>query len=529
MNLPLANALATDDAGGLRILLLLPTQRDGELAAQVLRAEGMAAEPCVDDAALRDALRRPAGAVIVAEEWIVHGARDVLAEVVAAQPAWSDLPVVVVARTHSDSTQLARLLDDLGNASLLERPARVAALTSAARTALRARQRQYQLRAQLEDLERARAELDAAARRKDEFIAMLGHELRNPLAPIRNAIEVLSRESHRPRDRTMLGMMRRQVDHMVRLVEDLVDVARLTRGTIELRLQPTSLPEVLHSAVALSRPLIDAGGHALDVDFPEEPLIAMADPTRLAQVFSNLLNNASKYSDPDRAIRLSLQREGDMAVVRVADRGIGIEPHMLSRIFDLFTRGADLPSHAHGGLGIGLTLVRSLLRMHHGDIEVRSDGRGQGSEFIVRLPLIPAARVEAAPPVAPANAILPLDMHVLVVDDNVDAAETMGLLLAALGIGFSVAFHGAQALQSVEERVPDAVLLDLGMPGMDGYEVARRMRARHPHIRLVALTGWSQEEDVRRTNAAGFAAHLSKPVSPAELTALLRRIHAKAT
>jgi signal transduction histidine kinase len=517
------------DAPGLCILLLLPTHRDTQLAARVLRDEGMATVECVDADALRDALREPAGAVFVAEEWLALGAGDVLADLLARQPSWSDLPIVVVARTDSDSTQLARLLDTLGNASLLERPARVAALTSAARTALRARQRQYQIRAQLEDLEHARAELDAGAKRKDEFLAMLGHELRNPLAPIRNAIEVLLPATERPRDRSMLAMMRRQVDHMVRLVEDLVDVARLTHGTIELRQQPTSIPDVLHAAIALSMPLVESSRHVLDIDIPEgEPLVAMADATRLAQVFSNLLNNAAKYSAPAGRIRLSLRREGDAAVVRVADRGIGIEAGMLPRIFELFTQGRHLPQHARGGLGIGLTLVRSLVRMHGGRIDVHSDGPGHGSEFTVHLPLVRAA--DAAPrPSALGDLAVPAGMRVLVVDDNVDAAETMGMLLAALGVDHGVAFDGHEALRCVEQAVPDVVLLDLGMPGMDGFEVARRIGAQHPDVSLIALTGWSQAEDIARTQAAGFSEHLSKPVRPAALTALLRRIHANAT
>lgn len=512
-------------APGLQILLLLPAPRDSELAARVLRDEGMCAIECADDDALRDALREPAGAVFVAEEWLAHGASAILVDTLARQPAWSDLPIVVVARSNSDSTQLARLLDTLGNASLLERPARVAALTSAARTALRARQRQYQIRAQLEDLEQARSELDAAARRKDEFLAMLGHELRNPLAPIRNTIEVLLRGAERPGDRSMLSTMRRHVDHMVRLVEDLVDVARLTHGTIELRLQPTSIQEVLRSAIDLSGPLVASGGHSLDLDMPDPALFAMADSTRLAQVFSNLLNNAAKYSAPNGAIRISLRREEDDVVVRVADRGIGIETAMLPRIFDLFTQGRHLPQHARGGLGIGLTLVRNLVRMHGGEIDVHSDGPEQGSVFTVRLPLLRSARVGLRP-ADKADPGVPVGMRVLVVDDNIDAAETMGLLLAALGVDHRVAFDGADALRRVDESIPDAVLLDLGMPGMDGFEVALRIRKRHPGVALVALTGWSQAEDIARTKAAGFSEHLSKPVSPSDLTALLRRIHA---
>jgi signal transduction histidine kinase/ActR/RegA family two-component response regulator len=515
-----------EDGRGLQIVLLLPTQRDTQLAAQVLRDDGMAAIECVDDEALRDVLRDPVGAVFVAEEWLAHGAHEVLRKCLARQPSWSDLPVLVVARANSDSAQLARLLEDLGNASLLERPARVAALTSAARTALRARQRQYQIRAQLDDLEQARAELGEAAKRKDEFLAMLGHELRNPLAPIRNAIEVLLHDADREADRAMLGMMRRQVEHMVRLVEDLVDVARLTHGTIELHLKATLLGDVLQSAVALSGPLIDAGGHRLEVELPQETLAALGDATRLAQVFSNLLNNAAKYSESNGVIRLSLRREGNDAVVRVTDRGIGIEPAMLPRIFDLFTQGRHLPQHARGGLGIGLSLVRSLVRMHHGEIEAHSDGRGQGSEFVVRLPLLRSDGVHHARDAE--DLTVPSGMRVLVVDDNADAAETMGLLLGALGVHHGVAFDGAEALRRVEEAAPDAVLLDLGMPGMDGFEVARRIRARYPDVALVALTGWSQAEDIARTSGAGFSEHLSKPASPAALTALLRRIHAKA-
>ena len=520
------DALTRDDALGLRILLLLPTPRDTQLAAQVLRDEGMHATECRDENMLRDALRDPVGATFVAEEWLSHGARDVLLDYLGRQPSWSDPPIIVVARGNSDSTQLAHLLDSLGNASLLDRPARVAALTSAARTALRARQRQYQIRAQLEDLEKARSELDAAARRKDEFLAMLGHELRNPLAPIRNAIEVLARGVDRPRDRSILGMMRRQVDHMVRLVEDLVDVARLTHGTIELRLQPTSLQDVLQSAVALSRPLIESGRHALTVDIPDDALVALADPTRLAQVFSNLLNNAAKYSAPNGTIDLSLLRDGDDAVVRVADRGIGIDAGMLPRIFDLFTQGPHLPQHARGGLGIGLTLVRSLVRLHHGRVEVHSNGVGLGSEFSVRLPLMRDAPASEGP-ASTADLSVPDGLRLLVVDDNVDAAETMGMLLSTLGVEHAVAFGGSEALVRLGEFRPGAVLLDLGMPGMDGFEVARRIRARHPDVALIALTGWSQEEDIARTRSAGFTEHLSKPVGPEQLTALLRRIHAK--
>ncbi|WP_213434185.1 MULTISPECIES: hybrid sensor histidine kinase/response regulator [Lysobacteraceae] len=441
------------------VALLLPTPRDTELAARLLADEAITAVRCDTVFDLERALEGEVGAVFVAEEWLSTGAQRVLGDTVVRQPGWSDLPILVLARVGSDSHHLARITSELGNATVLERPLRVATLTSAARSALRARWRQYQIHAQLEALEHARAQLDVAARRKDEFLAILGHELRNPLAPIRNALQVLlQRAKPRSDEHALMSMMRRQVDHMVRLVEDLIDVARVTRGTVELRCRPARVSEVLRSAVELSQPLIDAGQHALHVDVQDDALLVMADPVRIAQVFSNLLNNAAKYSPPGGRIDVTVAREGQQAVVTIVDAGVGIEPAVLPRVFDLFTQGNQGPHRAKDGLGIGLTLVRTLVELHGGTVSAHSEGPRRGSTFCVRLPLLEGDALPATPElVEPAAEVAtPNALRVMVVDDNVDAAETLGMLLSSMGVDHRIAFeasmHCASPATSIRTR-----------------------------------------------------------------------------
>ncbi len=364
--------------------------------------------------------------------------------------------------------------------------------------------------------------LREADRRKDEFLATLAHELRNPLAPIRSALEVLRRMDGTGEDaKRMRGMMERQVDHLVRLVDDLLEVSRISRGKVELRKQPIDLAEVVQQAVETSLPSIKAGGHTLDIALPGEALRLDADPVRLAQVCANLLNNAAKYTEPGGRIWLKAERQGGEAVVSVRDQGVGIPPEMLPKVFELFAQVDRNLGRAQGGLGIGLALVRSLVELHGGQVEARSEGPGRGSEFIVRLPLADSPAATEAGPDCAAAAITPA--RILVVDDNQDAADSLGLLLEAIGAEVRVVYAGAQGLLALAEFRPDAVLLDLGMPGMDGFETARRLRL-SPEGRaakLVALTGWGQEEDRRRTREAGFDHHLVKPVGLEELQALL--------
>ena len=365
--------------------------------------------------------------------------------------------------------------------------------------------------------------LREADRRKDEFLATLAHELRNPLAPIRNGLQILRSTELDPAAAPQVHeMLERQVNHLVRLVDDLMEVARVTRGRIELRKEPVDLGAMLKSAVETSRPLIEAAHHELTVTVPEEPVTLVADPVRLAQIIANLLNNASKYTDEGGQISLTGRREGDHAVVSVCDSGIGIPVDVLPRVFDLFAQADRTYQRAQGGLGIGLTLVRTLVELHGGAVAAKSEGLGRGSEFIVRLPLGVDSAERRNPQPGKREAVF-ASQRILVVDDSRDAAESLAMLLESLGADVQTASDGPAALDELEAFRPSVMLLDIGMPGMDGLEVARRARQRAEgrDLTLIALSGWGQEEDRRRSREAGIDYHLVKPVNLDELGQLL--------
>ncbi|HWI37271.1 MAG TPA: ATP-binding protein [Burkholderiales bacterium] len=497
-----------------RVLILAPIGRDAELMCRMLEPDGF---ECVAFKAMPDLAaeaRRGTATVIVHEEALGRQATALL-EVIQQQPPWSDLPIVVLTREGADSPLVQEAMIKLGNVTLVERPVRVAALRSTVRTAVRARDRQYQTR----DYLREREEAD---QRKDEFLAMLAHELRNPLAPIRNTISILRLSNGKQPASQLWEMMERQVGHMVRLVDDLLEVSRITRGKIELRKDRVELSLVIASAVETSRPLVEAGNHRLSITLPGDSLVVEGDATRLAQVFANLLNNAAKYTDPGGEISLSAAREEGQVVVRVRDNGIGIAAEALPRIFDMFMQ-AGLPGrNVQPGLGIGLTLAKSLVELHEGSISATSAGPGQGSEFIVRLPLAtaPASTTARDAPQASAGQ---RRRRVLIVDDNRDAADSLGALLQVLGAEVRVVHSGPSALETLERFRPEIAFLDIGMPEMDGYEVARRIRGMQEwrDLRLVALTGWGQERDRRQSKAAGFDHHLIKPADVSALQAVL--------
>jgi PAS domain S-box-containing protein len=372
-------------------------------------------------------------------------------------------------------------------------------------------------------VEESREALKDADRRKDEFLATLAHELRTPLAPIHNALQILH---HAGPDgavaRSVYDMMERQVNHMVRLVDDLMEVSRITRGKIELRRERIELAAVVGSAVETTRPLIDAAGHALTVDLGDEPLELDADPVRLAQVFGNILNNAAKYTPSGGQITVRAERRGSQVVVAVRDNGAGIRPEVLAHVFDPFVQGERSYNRSQGGLGIGLTLARNIVALHGGTIEASSAGLGKGAEVTVRLPLLaPAAVATAAQAALPATRIA--GQRVLIVDDNVDAAESLGVLLRCLGAEVVTVHDGPAALEALRTQKPAAAVLDIGMPGMDGYEVARRARAAPDgaDVMLIALTGWGNDEDRRRSREAGIDYHLVKPVDLQVLEDLL--------
>jgi PAS domain S-box-containing protein len=368
--------------------------------------------------------------------------------------------------------------------------------------------------------ERARlvAQLQDADRRKDEFLATLAHELRNPLAPLRNALQLLELTVHGDaRVDPLREMMERQVSHLVRLVDDLLEMSRISRGALELRKERVEVSAVVRNAIETSDPLISGGRHRLSVALPSQPAWIEGDAVRVAQILSNLLNNAAKYTDPGGDIRLRAELRDGAVAISVRDNGIGIAPEAMPRLFEMFARAAGPDRAGHGGLGIGLALSRRLAEMHGGKLEGNSAGLRRGAEFTLTLPLAaPGPQALPATPQAARSGLPP--RRILVVDDNRDAAESLGLVLKFLGADVRIAADGAEALQAYEAYKPSVVFLDIGMPSMDGYEVARRIRqgdSGRPAI--VALTGWGQEQDRRRAREAGFDHHL---VKPAELGAL---------
>jgi signal transduction histidine kinase/CheY-like chemotaxis protein len=369
------------------------------------------------------------------------------------------------------------------------------------------------------------AKAEDADRRKDEFLATLAHELRNPLAPIGNALALTEyADGDQHIQQQAHETIQRQFGQMVRLVDDLLDVGRITRDKLELRRERVELASVIHQAIETCRSLADSMGHTLLVDLPAEPIWVYADPVRLAQVFINLLNNACKFSEAGATISIGAERDGDEVVVRVKDTGIGIAPDKLESIFEMFEQVDKSLERTRGGLGIGLTLVKRLVELHGGRISVRSEGPGRGSEFIVRLPVVKGAAAAAdgvAKPVG-ANA---QSRRILVADDNQDAARSLALLLKHRGHVVETAFDGAEAIKKAESWRPEVMLLDLGMPEMNGYEVCRSIRQRPwgRGIRIVALTGWGQERDRQNTRDAGFDAHLVKPVDVGLLGEVLSR------
>jgi PAS domain S-box-containing protein len=368
------------------------------------------------------------------------------------------------------------------------------------------------------------ASLAQADRAKDDFLATLSHELRNPLAPLRNSLELLRRiDGDNTKAAPVRAIMERQVNHLVRLVDDLLEVSRISRGTLSLRKQRVQVATVVENAVETSDPLMVQAGHVLKVELPPGPLWVDGDPVRLAQVLANVLNNAAKYSEDGGCVTVRAWSQDGHAVVSVKDDGLGIAPEMLPRVFEMFSRGQRDSGRAQGGLGIGLALSRRLAEMHGGTLEGHSEGAGKGSEFVLRLPLAASPDAPTASQPAQAQGGGLQGIAALVVDDNLDAGDSLGQVLSLLGADVRIARDGREALEAFAEFQPRVVLLDIGMPEMNGYEVARAIRSRFPSATttLVALTGWGQEDDRRRAREAGFDHHLVKPAELEALQAML--------
>jgi signal transduction histidine kinase/CheY-like chemotaxis protein len=507
-----------------RVLVLPPTPRDGATTCQLLARAGIASDTVEGMTAVVHELNRGAGVLLLPEEAIAGGEVDLL-RVLAEQPPWSDLPILVMTRPGADSAYAAHAVRVLSNVTLLERPLQTATLLSAIRTGLRARERQYQIRAHLAERARTVETLRDADRRKDEFLATLGHELRNPLSPLLTSLHLLKRSdgSKLIVSRTV-EVMERQIHFLVRLVDDLLEISRITRGVIDVTMQTLDLAAIVNAAIESSRPFVEGGRHQLIFTTTASSPTIEGDSVRLTQVFANLINNAAKYTDVGGHIWVEIGCQGSDAVVTVRDDGIGIAPEHLATVFDMFTQVNRSDRRTQGGLGIGLTLVRSLVAVHRGSVIARSEGMGRGTTFEVRLPLV----LDRQPGLDKPRALGSFpDCRVLVVDDNHDAGDMLGMLLTSLHATVRTVHSGPEALEIIDEFAPEVVLLDIGMPFMDGYEVARRIRSRlGKRVRLIALTGWGQEEDIRRAERAGFDHHLVKPPDLEKLGQLLTEAHA---
>ena len=628
-----------------RVLVVAPRGANAAETIEILTAADLPALYCKDAPSLQRELDAGCGVLLATQEGVTPAVLEVLKAELAKQEWWSDLPILVLTQATSiESDEQEQEFLRLGNVTLIQRPMRPAALVSAVRSALRARERQYGQRVRfqaqallaaivessddaiiskrldgrivswnqgaerlfgytadeavgqpisliipaermqeeamiierlrkgerIEHFETVRVTKDGrpveisltispirdagnnvvgaskvarditqrrvvdqslrdADRRKDEFLATLAHELRNPLAPIRNSLHILRVTAiSDPAVERVRDIMERQVNHMVRLVDDLLEISRITRGKIEVRRERVEVAAVIGSAVETSKPLMDAAGQELIVSIPPEPLTLDADPVRLAQVFANLLNNASKYSDSGAQIWVTARREGRQAVISVRDAGIGIDAEMLPRVFEMFAQGHDSLPRAQGGLGIGLTLVRSLVQLHGGTVDALSAGPGKGSEFVVRLDLA-APRIRDVRRTTEGRATT-LPLRVLVVDDSRDAADSLAMMLSLEGADVRVAYDGQSALDGLAAFHPAAAILDLAMTDMDGYELARRIRAQpaHSDITLIALSGWGHVEQQRESQLAGFAYHLIKPPDVDALRSVLATIAKRA-
>ena len=508
-----------------RILIVAPRGRDAEVVAHVLSGKAMECVVCADVGRLVTALNEGAACALIADEALDSRALHLLNAWLGAQPPWSDFPFVLLVGNGKKGVLTAegRRLEVLGNVMLIERPVSGEALVSAARSALRARRRQYQAREMIAERAATNAQLLSAARQKDEFLAMLAHELRNPLAPIRNAAEAIriSDGVLPPRVRWAREIIERQSRHLANLLEDLLDVSRINTGKVSLKRDTIELGSILTAAIDVAKLSIDARQHALVVKLPDRPVYLNADPTRMAQVFGNLLDNAAKYTPDGGRIEIHGTPDAHHVVVSVEDNGTGISADELPEVFELFSQSDRALDRAQGGLGIGLSVVRSLVHMHGGTVEARSGGLGMGTRVSVTLPVVPAPAHRNALPTQ-TERLQPQRLHIVVVDDNDDAASSLATLLELSGHHVRTAHDGPRALDECRTRQPDVVLLDIGLPGMDGYEVARRLKempAMADAI-LIAITGYGQADDVARSRKAGFDHHLVKPIEPGNLMAL---------
>ncbi len=493
-----------------RVLIYAPTGQDAMLASKVLTLAKVDNLVTATAAQLAAEMALGVGAVLTVEEALANGAAlKMLGEAVQRQPSWSDIPIVLLTNRGPDSLSVRQAISVLGNVTLLERPVRTLTLITSLQSVLRAREKQYQVR-----------ETD---RRKDEFLASLGHELRNPLAPIRTSMGVLT---HMYPDQAPVKkvseVVERQVTHLTRLVDDLLDVARINSGKIALQRDYTTFGAIMDHVTELCSGPAAARRIKIELALPAEEVVLHADYARVVQIVSNIVSNAVKFTPVEGRISVRALVECGAIKIYIKDTGIGLDPAAVERIFAMFEQSRPPSGQITSGLGIGLSLSRQFAEMHGGSVHARSEGLGKGSEFVVTLPVVTEARPTQAP--QPGQAIGKVDHRpkVLVVDDNRDAADSLQALFEMENCNVATAYDGYGAVAAVDAAMPDMIVMDLGMPSMDGYEAARRIRCKpgSQDVLMIALTGWGQSDARQRTIEAGFDHHLIKPVNFDEIKRL---------
>ena len=502
----------------MKVVVVTPNEADRAAAASIFANQGLEVVACSALGELAPLATADLGCVVLVEEALAQAEMEAFRESLEAQPPWSDLPILLIAaRDSSVSAVVEGFFPESGNVTVLQRPLHPVSLISAINVALRSRQRQLEVRDFL-------ALRDRDVRQRDEFLAMLAHELRNPLAPIRNAVYLLSTLPYDdPLFLKCRAMIEKQSRHVTRMVDDLLDVSRLELGKVELRLQRIDLNESMAAAVDACAPITQARRHMVTLRRGPESLPVRADPVRLEQIIGNLIVNAAKFTPDGGAIDVAARREGEFVVVDVRDNGVGIKPEMLESIFGLFTQETVTLARTQGGLGIGLTLVRRLVELHGGAVSAHSEGLGSGARLEVRLPIDSRPQEMEAPAARPVPGRT--SKRILVVEDGPDTRESLAMLMATWKHEVIFAANGPEGVDRARQMHPDVALIDIGLPGFDGYEIARRIRSEGSpwsrEVRLIALTGYGQAADRARAVEAGFDVHLLKPVDPARLRELI--------
>lgn len=518
-----------------RILHVPPTRRDGEVTAALLATAGLDCVRCRDLDQLSVEVAAGAGAVLLTEESLTAPGIGRLLAVIQEQPSWSQLPVVLLMRGGAHSESAAGVLRALGNVTLLERPAPSRSVVSALEAALRGRQRQYQMRDQLERIRQAETrarelqeETQRASQMKDEFLATLSHELRTPLTAIYGWTQMLMlREVDRETLKQGIAIIDRNVRAQTQLIDDLLDMSRIVSGKLLLDMRPVNLLEILRASIDTVAPAIEGKKLRLEVSF-SDPVVVKGDASRLQQVFWNLLVNAVKFTPEGGVIRVFTREVGDLVEVNVSDTGQGVEPDFLPRLFDRFTQADASTKRQHGGLGIGLSIVKSLITLHGGAVRALSPGQGRGATFLVQLPVYAAARerggLSLSDDVTSPGGCDGIDLsgvRVLVVDDECDTRDLLQRVFLDCGATPALASSSAEARMLVNSFQPDVIISDIGMPDEDGYDFIRAVRNAGCRTPAIALTAFARAEDRQRCLQSGYQSHLRKPVKLDELMAVV--------